>query len=135
MGAMIESMTDEEIRQVILSVDPTDPDMPLLIEKAMCAALGITWYTKEENLRRLQEASLKVDRAILAARGPSKPHTSRGLKTNTGVRKYTDDVAMQIRHEYKSGASLTDLAAKYNGSASGIRSIVTGQTYKHLPME
>ena len=56
------------------------------------------------------------------------------LSIRNGNHLWSDKQALLIRQEYAEGKNLQDLALKYGGIADTIKDLVSGKTYKHLPL-
>lgn len=53
---------------------------------------------------------------------------------NAAKVKLTDNDVINIRSEYEKGVTVKELSIRYNMSFSGIRSVATGDLWKHIPI-
>ena len=56
------------------------------------------------------------------------------ISIDNGHRKWSDEEAMNIKKEYASGATITDLANKYKVRQETISNLVNGRSYTNLPV-
>jgi hypothetical protein len=79
------------------------------------------------NPRHISPGTAKDNSADMVAKGRQAKGEGAGLS------KLTDDLVVRIRQEYVDGLSVGQLAKRYKISHSGMMSVVSGFTWKHLP--
>ena len=80
---------------------------------------NLEWVTHEENIQRAHKKGSYKGRYV----GQDNPKA-----------KLNDNLVIQLREEYKAGASIKELCDKYHHPWNTIGNAVKGNTWKHLPM-
>lgn len=80
---------------------------------------NLEWVARDENVKRAYARGHHIGRAV----GERNPKV-----------KLNDALVLQLRAEYKAGATIKELSIKYNHPWNTIGNAVKGITWKHLPM-
>lgn len=62
------------------------------------------------------------------------PQETYPISINNGHRTWDDKTALIIKNEYADGATITQLANKYQSSLQAISNLITGKSYTNLPV-